>query len=332
VLPLPPAFHHLECVHYHHLDSDVTGPFRISIATAGINMQPFRDISSSNHHFNVLEKSEAPPPTDYLGCRPTVPTEGTIDDVSPGFFSPESSPLDVGAQIQTTNSIPLPPPHPAMLSATPSPFYEEHHPDISTVIGASSIAFPTPPIAKAAVDLRLPSFHLLGIAGPSPFDISSKSTALPFDAAPPTPFSDVLHPTRVGGQPPETPLSIPTPNPGDLSPSTIPTSLSQSHKAVRQFVLTQTPPDDRGTINWGLQHATTATGMDCDAPTPTEDTTPTGNIMQQSSVPSTSMNLGLTSSSNSPGLPLYSAGTPWLGQALPAICTCLSGLHSFLCC
>jgi hypothetical protein len=286
-------------------------------------MLPFQDASKTNRLFAVSEKVETSIPTDYLGCRPIVPKErATDDDVSRDLFTPESNPLEGGFPLVDTNSIPLPPNH-AMLSATPSPFYEERHPDMSSIIGVRDVAFPTPPIAKAAINFRLPSFQMLGIAAPAPFDVflNPNHSELPLNSGSPSPPGDSMYPVLVGKRTLARPLDFRPPNVGDPPPWAAPTSLSQNHIAVQQFVLTHTPPDEQGTINWGSTRGTTAEGMDSDAPTPTEETTPTGNIISQPSVSSTSMNLGLNSSPT--GIPLYFGNMPWLGQALPAIRTSL---------
>jgi hypothetical protein len=271
-----------------------------------LRMQPLP--RAEDLFFALSEKDGPPPQTDYIGCRPHLRAEEAIDNVGTGLFTPESAPLESGLAI--ADAIPSLPPNPTLLSTIPSPVHDDVHRDISTatITGVNNLSFPTPPMEKPPPSFRLPSFELLGIAAPNPYNLSPSSN--PSDLRPGVEPPSQPHDRHTVSRP----LKISLPNIGDPSPLSDPAWPSPSHKAVHHAVLTHTPPDDRGPIDWGLPRVTTATGTESDEPAPTDDVTLTGDNLAQLLTP---MSLG--SDSNSANLPLCSGAMPWLGQALPII-------------
>ncbi|KAF2420335.1 hypothetical protein EJ08DRAFT_566939, partial [Tothia fuscella] len=212
------------------------------------------------------------------------------------------------------NAIPRPPPCQSILPETPSP--PRDHPDSVTasLLGVGNIQLPTPPIERAStVNFRLPSFNLLGIAAPHPDQISTNpgSSALPLGFGPPSQPSDPLHMSRHHSRF----FSTSSPNIGESLPGN-PYHTPEIHKAVPRYVLTHTPPDDAGTINWGSSEPNqAASSMDSSGtPTPTaDDDTPQGDKGPFSPL----QGLGINSSSS--GLASALGAAPWLCEALPVI-------------
>jgi hypothetical protein len=281
-------------------------------------MHPFEETPDLFTNLSYPPKPHQP--TDYLGCRPPARTDGSIDDESPGPFTPEGNMVE--SRHTLTQSIPPPPPDPSMLE-TPSPYHEQPPFNDSTAnLTGVNIAFPlpTPPMTRPPINLHLPSFQLLGIAAPNPYDIQFRPNHFnpPFGLDPQSLPNDAV---LVEGQSLSTPFSILSPTPGEpllLGPS----HSSPSHKAVQQYVLTQTPPDDRGTIHWSSPNARTASGMESEGPTSTGETTPLGNSILSSVAPSNFMNLELNSSSRDISAFSGGAALPWLDKALPTLCMC----------
>jgi hypothetical protein len=116
------------------------------------------------------------------------------------------------------------------------------------------------PISKAPLNLRLPSFQMLGIAAPHPDNLAMgfDNSIISFRAGSPSERDDSLHTTTT---------CLPTLNSpwNNLMPRLLgspipPLQHPPAHKAVQQYVLTQTPPDDNYVIDWSTSSMKTTTG------------------------------------------------------------------------
>jgi hypothetical protein len=214
-------------------------------------------------------------------------------------------PLDATA----TSSIPPPPPAPSSL-ARPKPC-QENPPDLATVIFQQSIGFPEmppstiPSIPKSMRNLRLPSFDALGITSPPPKIQSDLKYSGAF-------LTDVELPA-------DDPLDIRT---SSLSypPAASPPSHSHHHllpgyKAVKSYVLTHTPPDDSGSLDWTASDAKTAAGAEEHEPAASQERSvlPNGEGSGAGGGPSSGM-------AGQPTFALSSGRAPWLRDALAVIC------------
>jgi len=192
-----------------------------------------------------------------------------------GVFTPDADPTTSHptslASPTISDAIPRPPAPVSSMSETPTPLLEIV-PELglsglvagSVILPNSSSALPSSQIPKAARNLRLPSFDLLGIAAPHPDRIAPiNHQPTPFVGA--GPLSQPEDPLHLLKSPfaEETPVSrslTGAPQTGQNSPAlqsranSIPSISSDqvlpSHKNVQQYILTTTPPDDNGNIDW----------------------------------------------------------------------------------
>jgi hypothetical protein len=128
----------------------------------------------------------------------------------------------------------------------------------------NSAVLHSPSIAKVSRNLRLPSFDLLGIAAPHPDRMASTNQQVtPFvGAGPLSQPDDPLHLlespfreesvtqralTEASSRAPSAPLLQPL---SESTPLTSPEQLLPSSKSVQQYIITTTPPDDNGKIDW----------------------------------------------------------------------------------
>jgi hypothetical protein len=143
-------------------------------------------------------------------------------------------------------SLPQPFPLSSIPHPLPSPAALDHHLDLSfagTFLPAD-LSLPTPNLSRVPHNLRLPSFHVLGIAAPHPdrTPLSSNLPFSPFGAGPLSKPEDPLHALsppleleRRAQPPTKTPVS---------SPKVALTPLA--HR-----IPTFTPPAEPGTFSWG---------------------------------------------------------------------------------
>lgn len=231
-----------------------------------------------------------------------------------GLSSPVQRPSsDIDIDIDTLPAI-CPPPY--IISGLPTP-YHETPPDLSTAtiegrsleLDDSILATQSP--SKAPLNLRLPSFQLLGIAAPHPNDISVdfEASIVPVGVGPLSAPHDPLHSMN-----PIVPvLNSPLNNfvPRLLGSPVQAERQSPSHRAVRQYVLTQTPPDDNGVMNWttnliksAVSDQTNNQGGSHRRPASDADATPTRLPKMALTPPNSSFD---------------SDSGPWINQALPSI-------------
>lgn len=269
---------------------------------------------------------------------PPSPTELSYPSpVSEGLsgrapFTPDaaSSPPDPTALSASAlaDAIPHPPATTSLIPDTPTPS-REILPDLGMSVIAAT-ALPTPPIAKAArSNLRLPSFDLLGIAVPRPESISAgNQQATPFvGAGPLSQPEDPLHlrkspfGTEVDARPSlggTSPLKLLS----DSAPSNISVQVPSSHKSIQQYILTQTPPDDNGKIDWSatsnIQAAPLASQAQGSAPMsdPSSGNGPSSSNGNPSTKPT---------SLGTPGFPgavqaANPQNSPWLRNMVPLLC------------
>lgn len=222
---------------------------------------------------------------------------------------------DIDIDIDTLPAI-CPPPYTIPIPALPTP-YLETPPDFSTatIEGQFLELDDTIPVAqpppKAPLNLRLPSFQMLGIAAPHPSDVSFDFDAsiVPVGVGPLSAPHDPLHTMN-----PTMPVLSSLLNnfvprlPGSPLPAE---RQSPSHRAVRQYVLTQTPPDDNGVLNW------TADLIKSAASNQTNNQGGSHRIPASDigSTPPRIPKMALTPPTSS----FDSDGDPWISQALPSI-------------
>jgi hypothetical protein len=187
--------------------------------------------------------------------------------VSEGPLSTPSQLFTPGAQDNADLAGGLPdaiPPAPEALtvtSETTTPL-REGLPDlgIASIVGSilpPEAALPTPPVARPSHELRLPSFEMLGIAAPHPDRIGSNVTQTTpwIGVGPLSQPSDPLHlqsNAAAGGHAVVTTAVESTP--GSLSPA----HLLPGHRSIQQYIVTHTPPDDSGKMDWTASEAKTA--------------------------------------------------------------------------
>ncbi|OCL11907.1 hypothetical protein AOQ84DRAFT_286265, partial [Glonium stellatum] len=181
----------------------------------------------------------------------------------------------------------------------------------AAVDGPPPSALPaTLPVLKPAVNLRLPSFDLLGIAAPHPDRIVCNPDN-PFSSLGAGPLSnpeDPLHalspalnrPHALGGR--EDP-------PTSCAPEHQKDDSSQFH----HFVPTFTPPAEPGTINWGTFANVTTAAMDSPAKSDP------GTLSAALASPSTSAAESNTTSQDAPGLGHTIVDKSWIDGAKAAI-------------
>lgn len=264
-----------------------------------------------------------------------------------GFPSPASEGLSARAlfKLDTTSSlsdpmasaptdtIPQTPVTASLITDTPTPTPpHETLPDIQMpAIIAAAIPLTTPPIAKATrSNLRLPPFDLLGIAVSRPDRISmGNQQATPFiGAGPPSQPEDPLHLCKSPfGNETRPSLTGTSPYPSKLpSSSTSPQILCQvppSHKSIQQYILTQTPPDDNGKIDWSAMQTTQAAPLASPEQGGTSISHPSSSAVPSSSNDDSSTRPTSVGTPSFPGS-LRAAGprnSPWLRDVVPLICT-----------
>jgi hypothetical protein len=205
------------------------------------------------------------------------------------------------------NPMPSPQPEPAAL-AERTPGYDDSL-DSASMRFQQIIDLPSSPntgdvtIPKAPRALHLPSFESLGIARGSPqlFAATSGSRGLESSHAQ---------------------LGLLTPSTRRLASSKIDESLFQDScpslqglKAVKSFVLTHTPPDDVGSLDWGMPDVKGAADA---SSTPVLDSR-TSSI--RPSRPEQDRPKDFKSStSDLPSCESSSGRAPWLSEALSSIC------------
>jgi hypothetical protein len=225
------------------------------------------------------------------------------------------------ATTTTTSSIPSPPPEPSWL-AEPTPCLDSP-PDLAMVDFQQSLDLPETPaldstsMPKILRNLRLPSFDVLGIAMPNAKIAHSRKEigSISSGAVLPSPTDDLLHIPSSSVSYPIAPLQ---PAIDDAPPqSHSPDRLLPVFKAVRNYVLTHTPPDDLGSMDWSAPEMKTASSSSQNPSTSAQEgsTLPTGVDVAQGveSVP------GMARQQSSS---LRSGRVPWLRDALRVICRC----------
>lgn len=164
---------------------------------------------------------------------------------------------------------------------------------------------------KAPSNLRLPSFQMLGIAAPHPNDypVDLDCSVLPVDVGPISAPNDPLRTANAVQVVRNTPLNSFVPRlPGS------PVSAEQhspAQKAVRHYILTQTPPDDNGVMNW-----TTNPIKSIPSDQPNSQSGPTR--LPASDADATPTRLPAMAFTP-PHSSFLSGSGPWINQALPSL-------------
>lgn len=253
---------------------------------------------------------------------------------TPDASSSTSDPTALAASA-ISDAIPQPLTTGSLISEIPTPL-QETLPDfgmsslVGSVVPLNPAALPTPPIAKASRNLRLPSFDLLGIAAPHPDRIASINyQATPFVGAGPLSHpDDPLHllesPFRKEGVERRvlteaSPLAPSASLIQPLSESTAsisPDQLLSSHKSIQQYIITTTPPDDEGKVDWGVTSNIKASALGSSDQGSASVSNPTSSHGE----PSTA-----ATSIGTPGIqgPLQAANppnSPWLRDVIALIC------------
>ena len=258
--------------------------------------------------------------SDTLFSSPTNASTFNIDrqklPVRKAADRPKSSRHDSLDNSAAINAIPLPPPAPTLLAEL-TPCHEQY-PDLASVQFQQSLDLPVSPstgaplIPKSMRELRLPSFDALGITASVPevsstdpsvhqpnVDLTVKNADLPHirnaslscpSALPPSPLSDAA-------------LEHQHPQP-----------VPAGYRPVNSFVLTHTPPDDTGVIDWGLPNAKSSAEPSHEQSTRSETSSisPSG----VTSVSARGASLGMADQPSA----LYNSGkAPWLNHALESI-------------
>ncbi|QDS71940.1 hypothetical protein FKW77_000774 [Venturia effusa] len=184
-----------------------------------------------------------------------------------------------------------PPPPYSFCSLPPTPYHQIPPP---AHVGTATIEETTlqldsqsPP--KNPLNFRLPSFQLLGIAAPHPNHI-------------PVAFDASIGPLGPG------PLSAPHDPLHTMNPFV---PVLRSRSAVRQYVLTQTPPDDNGVMNW----TTDLTKSAVSDPTGSQGSSRRTPASDADATPADLPAMALTPPTSS----FTSESGPWINQALPSI-------------
>ncbi|KAF2438021.1 hypothetical protein P171DRAFT_372554 [Karstenula rhodostoma CBS 690.94] len=185
-------------------------------------------------------------------------------------------PHDASALLEPSLVSPFPLPAPAPPDL-PSPL-RETQPDLrldfaASVVPASHVSLPTPPIARTSHSLRLPSFDVLGISAPHPD--RPRLHSIPSFSVGAGPLSK-----------PEDPLHVLSPRMYQLDGAAdhLPSTSPRPHKAhLGRIVPVVTPPAESGAFNWGtfVNVKTTALGSP-----PSSDPGQSPNLATVASAPS----------------------------------------------
>ena len=258
--------------------------------------------SPASESFTLDTASSLSDPTAYLAPAPTdaIPYTPLINDTPPPSHE---TLLDLGMSAIAATALPLTDP-----------------------------ALTTPPIVKPTrSNLRLPSFDLLGISVPRPDRISIvNQQATPFvGAGPPSQPEDPLHlykspfsnevtaRSSLAGTCPFLP-KLPSESASSQTLGQVPSS----HKSIQQYILTQTPPDDNGKIDWSPTSNTQAAPLT----SPEQGSTPMSH--PSSSNDPFSSNEDSSTRPASVGTPGFTGAlqaaspqnSPWLREVVPLIC------------
>ena len=188
--------------------------------------------------------SEAATPSEIPSSPEEIAGAGRPGDVA--RRGPVPAPVNSHFSIlEPSQPLPLPSIAPQTL---PTPLCEDR-PDLSlsfagSVLPPTDVSLPTPPLVKNALNLRLPSFHALGIAAPHPDRIALTSTHsfTPLGAGPLSKPEDPLHALSP-------PLASTRQFGGVEEPTTA--SPEAARAKVEYLVPIITPPNEPGTFNWG---------------------------------------------------------------------------------
>jgi len=259
-----------------------------------------------------------------------------------GVLTPDAAPAASDpaalASPAISDAIPQPPAPALSMSETATPLLEIV-PEFglsglgggSVILPISSSALPSPQIPKAARNLRLPSFDLLGIAAPHPDRIAPiNHQATPFVGAGPlsqpedplhllqnSPFAEEAAVSRsLVSAPPAAQNSPALQNPTDPAS---PDKALPSRKTIQQYIVTTTPPDDNGKVDWTPPPDIKPAALASSDQGSTPMSIPTSSHGEQSTaatsveIPSLSGHLQAADPQNS----------PWLRDMIPLICMCL---------
>ena len=238
-----------------------------------------------------------------------------------------SDPIDA-ATSALTDAIPPAAALTADTADTPTPSHEtllDVGMSAAIALPSTDLALPTPPIAKASrSNLRLPPFDLLGIAVPRPDRISTgNQQATPFiGAGPPSQPEDPLHLCKspFDSELVARPSLAAAPCPSKFHSES---QLPSSHKPIQQYILTQTPPDDNGKINWSATRNTQAAPLASQEQGGTLMSHPSSSAGPSSSNEDSSTRPTSVGTPSFPGVPGLATpqNSPWLRDVIPLICT-----------
>jgi hypothetical protein len=292
-----------------------------------------RPTTTSQHH-------EPPCPPSPAGSGFPSPASESLPAARALFTLGTASSLSDPTALSTpapTEAIPHTPTATSLITDAPTPSHETPldfgmSALVATALPLTNPTLPTPPVAKATrSNLRLPPFDLLGIGvrRPGRIPIGNQQT---------TPF--------VGAEPPSQPEHRPhlcrspfgnevTAQPGFTSTPPCPSKLlsesassqilgqvPSSHKSIQQYILTQTPPDDNGKIDWSATPNTQAAPLASPGQGSTPMSQPSSSNDPSSSNEDSSMR---PASIGTPGFPgalgvASPQNSPWLRDVVPLIC------------
>jgi hypothetical protein len=208
---------------------------------------------------HVVDQLHAPTGSPSSLCEPLQPATPLTPDqyVTAGPCSGPLVPTDSSSLLDA--ALPQPFPLPSALPQPLSTPITEDRPHVDLTLNlppSSSLSLPPPTAARSKHNLRLPSFHVLGIAAPHPDRILAQPD-LPFSPLGAGPLSK-----------PEDPLHAlsPLPHNSTLTDGALHTPLTSPKAAashVGPSLSTHTPPSDSDptTINWGSFMNTRTVGL-----------------------------------------------------------------------
>lgn len=214
------------------------------------------------------------------------------------------------------SSLPGPLPQPPVASffpvASPTPSLDSRYDlGMNAIVGGAlpptNVSLPTPPIAKAGRNLRLPSFDLLGIANPRPDRITSNPEQMfslcgggsLSQSGDPLHMHDTSLSNAHSGILPDRPGNFPAVSSSHFKPN---------HKPVHHFIHTFTPPDESGTLDWSSLARVTTQAVESPASGP-DRPGPSRSV-------SASDTRHTGASARAPVTPATLAASPWLKDAL----------------
>lgn len=270
-------------------------------------------VASPDLHDGTLSRRfpSAPPHAD---SEDRIYKHGTAREARQLHSTQALAPLEDKTPI---DAVPPPPPEPSTLTLlTPR---DENCPDLASVQFQQSLDLSASPgtgpplIPRPTRTLRLPPFDALGIALPT-----TNSQLTPIDTSLASAILDHADKGVDGPHPRQSSLpgiaEFPPSPKSDAIHHSSPGPLQSGFRAVRNFVLTHTPPDDSGTIDWGNPQVDTTEGASQE-PSARQQASPSITL----GVTSDSIRASTLGMADQLGFGLAPGRAPWLADALSSI-------------